>query len=105
MDLEVSGIHISLEPCVAGANAPLTFWNVISDMGHVCWDRIMVGVSLYTCVGSLHGSFMCLFVFIVVGGMALGWRVFINICSDGDNSDLIGCAAVRSLVIGCVVLG
>ena len=47
MDLVVSFMHISLEPCMAGANVPLTFWNGISDMGHVCWDRIMVGVSSY----------------------------------------------------------
>jgi hypothetical protein len=79
MDLVVSFVRISLEPCVAGANVPLTFWNVISDMGHVCWDRIMVGVSLYIYVGSLRGSFMCLFVFTIVWRIALGWRLFINI--------------------------
>ena len=33
MVLVVLCIRISLEPCVAGANAPLTFWNVISDRG------------------------------------------------------------------------
>ena len=46
MVLVVSFVRISLEPCVAGANASVTFWNVIRDMGHVCWDRIVVGVRL-----------------------------------------------------------
>ena len=36
MVLVVSCTRIIFEPCVAGANAPITFWNVISERGDVC---------------------------------------------------------------------
>ena len=62
----------------------------------------MAGVSLYIWVGSLRGIFICLSVVINVGDGAIGRRLFINNCSDGDNIGSMFCVCAGLLCIGGV---
>ena len=42
---------------------------------------------------------------ITVGDGAIGRRLFINICSDGDNIGSMVCGGGGLLIISCVVMG